>query len=151
MAAVLIVVFALFGSELFGVDSAFAGVFNSEEGGFELIGQWINKQIPIILKSIVYIIIALMVLQVVSFILGKLLLVSKKGITAVKLIQNFLKYLTAIVIIIMVLLIFGVNPTTLFASVGILGLVIGLSAQSLISDIISGLFIVFENEYQVGD
>ena len=39
----------------------------------------------------------------------------------------------------------------MLASVGILTLVIGLGAQSLIADVIAGLFIVFENEFQVGD
>jgi small conductance mechanosensitive channel len=44
-----------------------------------------------------------------------------------------------------------VDPVALFASVGVLSLIVGLGAQSLISDIISGLFIVFEDEYEVGD
>lgn len=79
-------------------------------------------------------------------------MLSKRGKTAVQLIDSFIKYLTAIiVVVVLVLLVFGVDPLALFASIGILGLVIGLSAQSLISDIISGLFIVFEGEYEVGD
>ena len=43
------------------------------------------------------------------------------------------------------------GTTTLLASAGILALVIGLGAQSLIADIIAGIFIVFEGDYQVGD
>ena len=45
----------------------------------------------------------------------------------------------------------GVNTTTLLASAGILSLIIGLGAQSLISDILAGFFIVFEDEFRVGD
>lgn len=37
------------------------------------------------------------------------------------------------------------------AGAGILGLIIGLGAESLIADIIAGIFMVFEGEYQVGD
>ena len=37
------------------------------------------------------------------------------------------------------------------SSAGILSLVIGLGAQSLIKDIIAGIFIVFEGEFRVGD
>lgn len=149
--AILLLAFSIFGAELFGEGSAFATVFHGDDSGFDLLGQWIDQQIPIILRSIVYIIMAIVVSNLVSFILTRLLLVSKRGVTAVKLLQSFIKYLTAIIIMIMVLLVFGVDPTALFASVGILGLIIGLSAQSLISDIINGLFIVFENEFQVND
>ena len=45
----------------------------------------------------------------------------------------------------------GVDTAALVASAGILSLVIGLGAQSLIADIIAGLFTIFEGEYQVGD
>lgn len=149
--AILLLAFSLFGAELFGEDSAFATVFHGDDSGFTLIGQWINQQIPVLLRSIVYIILAIFISNLLSFILTRLLMASKRGMTAIKLLQSFIKYLTAIIILIMVLLVFGVNPTALFASVGILGLVIGLSSQSLISDIINGLFIVFENEFQVND
>ncbi len=49
------------------------------------------------------------------------------------------------------LYLFGFNTGSLLASAGILSIVIGLGAQSLISDIIAGIFIVFEGEFQVGD
>lgn len=39
----------------------------------------------------------------------------------------------------------------LFASAGIIGLALGIGAQSLIKDFISGLFIISENQYRVGD
>ena len=45
----------------------------------------------------------------------------------------------------------GVDTTTLLVSAGIIALIIGLGAQSLISDIIAGINIVFEGEYHVGD
>ena len=45
----------------------------------------------------------------------------------------------------------GIDSTSLLASASILSLVIGLGAQSLIKDIIAGIFIVFEGEFRVGD
>jgi len=39
----------------------------------------------------------------------------------------------------------------LLASVGILGLALGLGAQTLVGDVISGLFVLVENQYRVGD
>ena len=39
----------------------------------------------------------------------------------------------------------------LFASAGIIGVAIGIGAQSLIKDFLSGIFIISENQYRVGD
>jgi small conductance mechanosensitive channel len=45
----------------------------------------------------------------------------------------------------------GVSPGAIVAGAGILGAGIGFGAQSLVRDLISGLFIVFEDQYGVGD
>ena len=46
---------------------------------------------------------------------------------------------------------FGFDPMPFLAGAGILGMVLGLGAQPLINDIVSGFFILFENTYLVGD
>jgi small conductance mechanosensitive channel len=51
----------------------------------------------------------------------------------------------------MVLATLGVDIGPLLASAGIAGLAIGLGAQTLIRDVISGFFIIFENQYSIGD
>lgn len=53
--------------------------------------------------------------------------------------------------ILCILSIWGLDTTTLIASAGILTLVVGLGAQSLIADVLAGIFIVLEGEYVVGD
>lgn len=45
----------------------------------------------------------------------------------------------------------GVNLTGIFASLGLASLIIGFGAQSLIEDAITGIFIIFEGQYNVGD
>jgi small conductance mechanosensitive channel len=45
----------------------------------------------------------------------------------------------------------GFNPMPFLAGAGILGLVVGFGAQSMINDVVSGFFILFENIYLVGD
>src|SRR4030043_1754813 len=45
----------------------------------------------------------------------------------------------------------GINIAPVLAGVGIIGLAIGFGAQSLVKDIISGLFILIENQYRKGD
>ncbi|MEX2144888.1 MAG: mechanosensitive ion channel family protein [Candidatus Spechtbacterales bacterium] len=45
----------------------------------------------------------------------------------------------------------GINITPLIAAAGIGGLAFGFGGQYLISDLISGLFIILENQYRIGD
>ena len=74
-----------------------------------------------------------------------------KGATICHLLRNFIKYLFVIAMLYYCFALFGVDTQTLLASAGILSLVIGLGAKELVSDILAGLFIIFEGEFQVGD
>lgn len=71
--------------------------------------------------------------------------------TVVSLLDGFVKYGAAIAVIIYMLKACGVNTEALIASIGILALIVGLGAQSLIADIIAGMFIIFENEFNTGE
>ena len=71
--------------------------------------------------------------------------------TVSNLISGLLKYIAVIAAIVWGLSILGVNATAVLAGVGIVGLILGFGAQSLIEDIITGAFIIFENQYSVGD
>ena len=64
---------------------------------------------------------------------------------------SLLKYIAFIVILCWGLSILGVNVSTIVASVGIIALVVGFSAESLIADVVTGAFMLFENQYNVGD
>ncbi len=65
--------------------------------------------------------------------------------------SSLLKYVAFIVILCWGLAILGVNVSTIVASVGILALIVGFSAESLIADVVTGAFMIFENQYNVGD
>jgi len=56
-----------------------------------------------------------------------------------------------IVVLFTILAEVGVNIAPALAGVGIVGIAIGFGAQSLVKDFISGLFILLENQYSVGD
>lgn len=71
--------------------------------------------------------------------------------TLSKLLKNVLIYLITFVVIVMVLETLGVPVSTLIAGAGVAGLAIGFGAQSLVKDIISGFFIIFEDQFSVGD
>lgn len=56
-----------------------------------------------------------------------------------------------VVAAIMILSEIGINTTPLIASAGIIGIALGFGAQSLVKDFSSGLFIIADNQYRVGD
>jgi small-conductance mechanosensitive channel len=60
-------------------------------------------------------------------------------------------YALTLVVIIMVLREFGFEFTTLLGAAGIAGIAIGFAAQTSLSNIISGIFLVFEKPFEVGD
>lgn len=45
----------------------------------------------------------------------------------------------------------NIDPAAILAGVGILALIIGFGAESLIADAVTGIFMIFENQYNVGD
>ncbi len=65
--------------------------------------------------------------------------------------RSIVKYGSVLVGIFLILAAWGVQTGTLLAGAGILGLALSFGAQSLIEDVISGLFIIFERQFQVGD
>ncbi|MCR5796185.1 MAG: mechanosensitive ion channel family protein [Solobacterium sp.] len=78
-------------------------------------------------------------------------LLGARGETVAHLLLSVVKYGGTIFAIFYCLYLNGMDAQNLLASAGILSLVIGLGAQSLIKDIIAGIFIVFEGEFRVGD
>ena len=127
-----------------------ASVFNKSVSNNTFVETLFHK-IPAMLRSIQIITIFWFISILVRYTLKKMLSRSKRGTTIVKLINSFIKYLLAIIAIMLILGAWGVNTATLLASAGLVTLVIGLGAQSLIADIIAGIFIVFEGEFEVGD
>jgi len=66
-------------------------------------------------------------------------------------IRSIFKYGSAVVGVFLILSAWGVETPTLLAGAGILGLALSFGAQSLIEDVIAGLFIIFEKQFVVGD
>lgn len=76
---------------------------------------------------------------------------NRRGRTLVTLVFSLIKYAAALVILCWGLTILGVDVSTIVASVGILALIVGFGAESLIADVVTGIFMLFENQYNVGD
>lgn len=75
----------------------------------------------------------------------------KKAETFKTFLVNIIKYFIIIFLILAILTVYGVDVSSALAGLGILGIVVGLALQDLAKDIISGVTIIFENQYAVGD
>ena len=91
------------------------------------------------------------VYRIVMWIMSKIQLKSRHAETIKGLIANLIRYGIVIFAIIYGLNLLGADILTVIASLGILALIIGFGAQSLIEDIFAGLFILFEGRFYVGD
>lgn len=74
-----------------------------------------------------------------------------KSKTVIYLVFNLLSWVVIIFAILWILSVWGVNTEALLTGAGILALVIGLGSQSIIADVLAGVFIVLEGKYVVGD
>ena len=71
--------------------------------------------------------------------------------TLVPLLHSVCQYAAYVGGAIWMLMVFGFPAEPILAGAGIIGLAVGLGAQSLVTDVVSGLFILFENQFLVGD
>jgi moderate conductance mechanosensitive channel len=74
-----------------------------------------------------------------------------RRLTLVPLFRSFLQYLVYFSATVFILYTVDIDPTPILAGAGIVGIAVGLGAQTLINDIVCGFFILFENYYLVGD
>ncbi len=135
-----------FDSALFGENS----IFNQSVSDNNFINA-VYQKIPAVIKSLQIIILSIALDLIVHLVFSAIFRGSNRSITIGKLFESFIKWVIVIAAILFILSAWGVDATALLASAGILTLVIGLGAQSLVADIVAGVFMVFEGEFQVGD
>lgn len=114
-------------------------------------GETLKNQLPVIIQCLIYIFLILGVCKILRTIFKRQIKKSDRAKTVTTLLDGLVKYGCAIAIIIFVLKACGVDTGALIASVGVLTLIVGLGAQTLIADIIAGIFIIFENEFNTGE
>ena len=136
----------VFSGQLWG-EGSFFKTFTSDN---QFLAYVMNNGVPNLARSIVIIGIAATLAILVSLI-AKITFKSRKGQTISKLFVSFLKWIIAICAVFFIISAWGASTTITLASAGILTLIIGLGSQTLVADILAGLFIVFEGDFQVGD
>lgn len=76
---------------------------------------------------------------------------TKKRNTIVKLINNIIKYFIYILMVIFILNSYGVDTKSIIASLGVAGVILGFALQSTVEDFVSGISIIMDNYFVIGD
>lgn len=74
-----------------------------------------------------------------------------KNLTLTRLLKSVVRYVVFFMAGLSILKNVGLDLTPVIAGAGVLGLAIGFGAQNLVRDIINGFFIIFEDQFNVGD
>lgn len=126
--------------------------FKTEEGSLNLFG----KAASIIVIFIAIFIITRAVNHIVDKTMNnrrltKLQINDRRMNTLSEILKKVVKYVLVFIGIVVSLDLFNINTTSIIATAGIGGLAIGFGAQSLVKDVITGFFILLEDQYAVGD
>ena len=120
-------------------------------GNMNEVAKMVTLDWSVLFRLVVMAVILLLLREVCTWLMEKCHPKTPRAATMKNLFASAMKYIFALVALFWALSIIGVNVSTLFASVGVLALIIGFGAESLIADVITGLFMIFENQYNVGD
>lgn len=113
-----------------------------------------------IILPIIYIFVGIIAQLIIKKFIEKVLILKKGNLnkaqnqkikTIKTVILNLSKYIISILIILAILSVYGVNVKSILAGLGIGTAIIGLAFQDLAKDIIAGIFIIIEDQYEVGD
>ena len=111
-----------------------------------------------ILDSVIVIIASFIIYKIITSIIfnkrknsGYRLATSEKSRAYLHLLHNTLRYIFVIITTLLVLQINNINVSSLLAGVGIVGVVVGLSVQDALKDIIRGVTIISDGYFSLGD
>ncbi|MCR5789318.1 MAG: mechanosensitive ion channel family protein, partial [Lachnospiraceae bacterium] len=116
-------------------------------------GEW-DRGVHIFSLSACVVIIILSVLALKAFGHIVCLIAAAFGnrmITMMRLFVSLIRAAAVVIVILFCLYLMGIDATSLLASAGIMSVVVGLGAQSLVGDLLAGIFMVMEDSIHVGD
>lgn len=126
-------------------------------GGFiqNFLDNWVDIVIIIGALVVLVIIVSIIRRRLTRFFERKIpedrMLIRKRTLTFSSVISNLVIVVAFIAAALIVAEQLGISVTPLLAGAGVAGIVVGFGAQNLIKDLINGVFILFEQWYQVDD
>ena len=121
-------------------------------GGFEgNLGTKVDLSWANISRILLLIAAAVALEQLILLILDMFHPAGHRARTVVTLSANLVRYAAILIIIIGTMSLLMVDMPTILAGLGIIALIVGFGAESLITDVVTGFFILMDNQYNVGD
>ena len=145
-----LIIVSIFAGVLFP-GSTFEAIVDNSVGKFFNIVNFFKNNYVKILESATVIFFIWLITIAISFLTRLLMKKNARSETVGTIIRSMLNYLAILIALFLILSAWGVETKTLLAGAGILGLALSFGAQSLIEDVISGLFLIFEKQFQMGD
>jgi len=103
-----------------------------------------------IIEVIVILVVAMLILKILGQVMDKYSTSSLES-SRIDTLHKILRYIVFIFVLIALLDVFGVNVQSLFVSLGLLTVALSLAAKDTLSNIISGLVLIIEKRFEVGD
>ena len=113
-----------------------------------------KEKIIFIGLKVLYVVIAWLITVITNGLLQKVVvksLVKKRDIHTQKLVSKLTTYTIYLLGITVIFAILGIRPETIITSLGLFSVAIGFAAQTSLSNVISGFFILFEKPFKIGD
>ncbi|MCY1608891.1 mechanosensitive ion channel family protein [Staphylococcus pettenkoferi] len=113
-----------------------------------------------ILIAAIYIVLAVVIIAVARRLVEKFFKANakkknhykiKRSETLSTLVQNVISYIVWFIVITTILSHFGVKVSAILAGAGVVGLAVGFGAQTIVKDLLTGFFIIFEGQFDVSD
>lgn len=134
----------------------------------EYLEKWDDQIVPWLLNHGIKIVLIGLAAYLLNIILGRIIIRAvriavvrdetmteeaeiKREDTLIHIFKGALRIILIILAVLMILQEAGLKIGPILAGAGIAGLAIGFGAQSLVKDVISGLFMIIENQYRIGD
>ncbi len=151
--SVLIFIFILIGSlaNIIFPGTTFALIIENSIGKFFNIIRFIEDRYVTLLESVAIVIFVWILNQVFLLLVYLFTRKGNRSQTIGNLLKGFVKYLSVVIAIFLILSAWGVQTPTLLAGAGIIGLAISFGAQSMMEDLFAGLSIIMEKQFVVGD
>ncbi|GAF05803.1 mechanosensitive ion channel family protein [Saccharicrinis fermentans] len=128
------------------------------------IQKWLIFELPVILILLIAVIVTIKLIRLAINKLKKTMIrraeknihvdtqeTEKRINTLIGIIYGIIKVVLIMIVVMIILQKIGVNIAPILASAGIIGLAVGFGAQELVRDVISGFFLLLENQIRTGD
>ena len=146
-----IIALLCFARDIFGQEVGDKILGEGNANAFVSIGSRLISDSSKWIGTVIIVIMAFFLIFVINTLIGIFSKATRRTKTIGSLLRSFVKYGVIILAVGSILALWGVDIAGIIAGLGVVTLIIGLGCQSLIQDVVSGIFIVFDDYYQVGD